>query len=138
MTDQDLCNPSAATTADLRRFGVLFATVFLAIGFWPTIFRSESPTIWITAVGLAFAFLSAIGPGHLQQPYRAWMWLAGWLAWINTRVILGLVFFLMVTPIGFLARSLGHDPLRLRQDATTHSQKIPLQCRDSKHIERPF
>lgn len=53
---------------------------------------------------------------HLLAPFfKVWMALGHILGVINTGLLLGVVFFLIITPIGWIARLSGHDPLKLRR-----------------------
>jgi len=61
--------------------------------------------------GLLTAAAALAVPTLLLPLCRAWMGLAWALGWLNTRLLLTLVFFLMITPIGLLMRVFGHDPM---------------------------
>ena len=63
----------------------------------------------ILLAGLALVAPSLLGPVH-----RVWMQVADALGWFNTRVLLGLVYFLVMTPTGIVMRLLGRDPLDRR------------------------
>lgn len=86
-------------------------------------------------VMLAFAF-----PSALIYPCRAWMALAEGLSFVSTRVILGAVFFLGVTPIGGIMRTFGWDPLMRRRRAPGESywEPYPMRQHDSTHVEKMF
>ena len=99
----------------LRNFGILIGFAFpLIIGLiLPTLvghsFRSW--TLWISFP----SFILAIArPRLLHYPYIAWMKLGYILGWINSRIILGLVFLVVLQPIALVMRSFGYDPLRLK------------------------
>ena len=53
-------------------------------------------------------------PRLLLYPYKAWMKLGLILGWLNSRLILGLVFILVLQPIAFIMRISGYDPLKLK------------------------
>ena len=64
--------------------------------------------------------MSAIGftlltPKILYYPYLIWMKLGYILGWINNKIILGLVFIIVLIPIGFIMKVFGYDPLKIRQ-----------------------
>ena len=56
-----------------------------------------------------------IRPNLLFYPYKAWMKLGYILGWINSRIILGLVFFIVLLPIAIFMKFFGHDPLRIKK-----------------------
>ena len=88
------------------------------------------------ACGLLLLVLSAAAPALLAWPSRAWWALARVLAWINTRVLLTAFFMLVLTPIGFVLRLLGRDPLDRRRTGSTWSPFAGR--RDPRHYERMF
>jgi hypothetical protein len=98
-----------------RQFGLVFTAVFLLIGAWPLLWGR--PVRW-WSLGLAAAFLVAAlaAPGLLAPLNRVWLKLGLLMHKVVSPVVLGLVFFSTVTPIGLLLRALGKDPLRLRFD----------------------
>ena len=107
--------------ADLRTFGRTMAGAFAFITlivFW----RSDwVQTPWVEGLGLTaalFLAFSIVWPKALQPIEWAWMKLAVALNFIMTRVLLSLVFFLAVTPIGLIFRLLRKDLLGKRFDAT--------------------
>ena len=99
-----------------RQFGYVFAVVCALVAFWP-LWPLPAPNLyWLAGAG-AFALAGLAWPRVLSPLNAVWMKIGHALGWINTRLILGLVFFLLVTPTGFVARLLGYDPLKLRRRA---------------------
>ena len=126
------------TTKQLRSFGLTVGGIFALIGFWPLFFTGVGPRSW--AVGLAACLLipALALPKILFWPYKGWMMLGHVLGWINTRIILGVVFYLIVTPIGAVRRWLGKDPMgqRLRPDLDTY--RITRKSRPAAHLTKQF
>lgn len=100
-----------------RQFGFLFAAVFALVAFWPLWPPRVPDLYWLLGAGVWLA-AAVVYPKGLAPLYRGWMVLGHALGWINTRAILGLVFFVIVTPIGLVMRLFGKDPLRLRRSAS--------------------
>ncbi len=99
-----------------RQFGLLFAAVFAIVAFWP-LWSLRAPNLyWLGGAG-AWLALALLYPKVLVPPYKAWIAFGHVLGWLNARVILGVVFFLLVTPIGLIMRLLGKDLLCLRRSA---------------------
>ncbi|WP_210561958.1 SxtJ family membrane protein [Psychrosphaera aestuarii] len=63
--------------------------------------------LWPLAISLVLMSLYLVKPAWLWLPHRIWMTIAGAIGWFNTRVILGLCFYLLVAPIGFTLRLFG-------------------------------
>lgn len=111
----------ATTTKDLRWFGVLMcaALCVFAVVAW----RGGAPRAAAVLGGAGGIFLLAglAAPLALGPVYRPWMRLAAAMGWVNTRILLGLMFFLVFTPIALVRRVLGRDPLDLRFDDKTRA-----------------
>jgi len=101
-----------------RQFGYLFAAVFTIIAFWP-LWPLHAPNIWWLAGAVAWVAVALICPRLLAPLYKGWMKFGHVLGWINARIILGIVFFLLVTPIGLVMRLFGKDLLRMRTPKTS-------------------
>lgn len=123
-----------------RRFGLTVGCVLALIGGW-WIYRGKFGPVGpaFASVGGVLVLLGVAAPGLLLLPNRAWMAFAEVLSFVMTRVILFLVFILAVTPIGFLRRLFGDDPLRRRSaPAGSHWHPYPERIRDTRHYEKMF
>ena len=101
----------------LREFGFLISFGFPIIIGWliPFIF-SHSFREWTFWVGIISLIATLIKPYSLYYPYKIWMKLGYILGWINSRIILGLVFILVLIPIAFIMKLTGYDPLRKKSN----------------------
>ena len=126
------------TRRQLRDFGLLVGGIFGVIGLWPLLWRQQSPRLWAVALAVALVLPGLVAPRILTPAYRAWMKLAEVLAWVNTRLVLGVVFYGVVTPIGMVMRLAGHDPMRRRFDGTGESYRIRCTPRPASHMMRQF
>ena len=79
---------------------------------------------WLSAIALAFLLVSLARPQLLAPLNRAWTQLAMLLYYVTNPIILGLIFFLIVTPLGLLMRWAGQDNLHPRPDRTAKSYWI--------------
>ncbi len=98
----------AHDTRGLRRFCVTMA-VAVPVIFWlflPWLFDWQRSPIPLY-IGAAFLAVGAVAPRASYPVYRTWMALSHALGWLNTRLILGLVFFAMIAPFGQVLRRLG-------------------------------
>ena len=96
-----------------KQFGFFIAVVLLVLGLWQLFMGSVHAWAWIAAA-VALTAITALFPRCWTPVLRVWLPIAHLLGWINTRLILGAVFFVLIMPVGWLLRILGHDPLHLR------------------------
>ncbi len=102
----------------LREFGLLIGLgIPIIIGWlipaiWGHLFR-----VWTLWIGIPSLILGIIKPNTLFYFYKAWMALGHALGWLNSRIILGLVFLIVLQPIALVMRFFGHDPLRQTKNA---------------------
>lgn len=101
-------------TGQERQFGYALSLIIGAVGGWRLFASGAHAGYWLAAA-LALAALTALFPRIWVPVLRVWLPLGHALGWVNTRIILGVVFFVMIVPMGWVLRRLGHDPLRLRR-----------------------
>ena len=99
----------------LREFGLLIGFGFPLLIGWliPVLTGHEFRvwTLWVGFIGLLFGITS---PRLLYYPYKFWMKLGLALGWLNSRLILGLVYMIVLLPVAFVMRLIGYDPLRTK------------------------
>ena len=97
----------------LREFGFLIGFGFpIIIGLLlPLLFGHEFRT-WTIWIGVAGLILGLTSPRLLHYPYKIWMKLGHALGWVNSHIILGLIFIIVLQPIALVMRLTGYDPLR--------------------------
>lgn len=96
-----------------RAFGLVFAALFAIIGLWPLL-DAAWPRLWSLAITVAFLLVAFLRPGLLRPLNRLWMRFGLLLHRVVNPLIMGLIFYTTVTPIGLVMRALGKDPLGLR------------------------
>ena len=101
----------------LREFGMLIGFGFPILIGWllPLIFGHEFRG-WTLLIGVLGLMLGLTAPRLLNYPYKGWMALGNAFGWINSHIILGLVFILILQPIAYIMRLTGYDPLRTKQN----------------------
>jgi hypothetical protein len=122
----------------LRSFGFMVGGIFAAIGVWPLIVRGAEPRWWALVVAALLILPAAIYPPVLAWPHRGWMWIGHVLGWINTRIILGVIFYLIVTPIGMIRHWLGKDPMGRRLSPDLDSYRITRSPRPPSHLTKQY
>ncbi len=116
----------------LREFGLLIGFGFPILIGWllPSLvghgFRAW--TLWVGGPGL---ILGLTAPRLLHYPYKGWMALGHLLGWVNSHIILGLVFIVVLQPIAYIMRLLRYDPLRKRRKG----RKTYREVRANNHID---
>jgi saxitoxin biosynthesis operon SxtJ-like protein len=100
-----------------RKSTAIVAVVLLAIAAWNLYKERMGITIGFGSVGLLLALFAAFIPAGASLFYRLWMKFAHVLAFVNTRIILFVFYFLVMTPYGALSRLFGKNPLGRRGPA---------------------
>ncbi len=131
---------TAQDTKELRSFALvmMWAIPLLFILIIPWLFSTTAKyeVLWLSVV---LAILYVLFPKGIYPFYRIWMFIAGILGWINTRLLLGIVFYLLILPIGFVMRSFGklNYRARMREDESSYWIKND-ESLDNDYLERPF
>ncbi len=123
-----------------REFGLIVGGVLVLLtGWW--LYRGKFPSAshFTLPLGALLIMLGLVWPKALIWPNRGWMLLAEGLSFVTTRIILGIVFFLIITPIGVVKRLSGWDPLDRRGGRRSSYWKAYSQRqRDPRHYEKMF
>jgi hypothetical protein len=122
----------------LRSFGLTVGGIFALIGLWPLVIRAQAPRWWAVVAAGCLLLPALLLPQILFWPHRSWMALGHVLGWVNTRIILGLIFYLVVTPMGVVRRWLGKDPMGKRLRPDLESYRVPRQPRPPAHLKRQY
>ena len=96
-----------------RSFGIVFFIFFLLISIYPLI-NNESIRIWSLVISLIFFILGIINSNFLSPLNKLWFKFGIFLGKIISPIIMGIIFFLVVTPIGLIMRLIGKDMLNLK------------------------
>ena len=135
---------------ELKKFGLIFGSFFgLVFGLAIPLLRhgsalgipfSESGNWpvwpWLICAGvISWAFLN---PRSLTLLHRPWMKFARLAQWVNTRLIMLLLFYCMILPIGVIRRMLGKDSMRRKFDDGVKSYRIEQAPQDKEHMEKPY
>lgn len=129
---------SEVTKGTLRQFGLLVGGMFLLIGLWPFVWRQEVIRIWAVVPGVILGLAGLIVPGALKHVYQGWMWVGHILGWVNTRIILGVLFYGIVTPMGLVMKLAGRDPMRRGFEPDAQTYRVTRQPRPASHMKNMF
>jgi len=128
-------NPDKKT---LKKFGLTMAVAFLVI-FGIFFFRHKpAGTAYSLLISCLFLITGLALPVLLKPAYLAWMRLAFILSWVNTRIILAVLFYLIFTPIGLLMRLFRIDLLERKKQPGSYWKKKEKVEFDPLNYERRF
>ena len=106
-----------------RNFGLIFFVVFLIVALWPLKYE-ENIRLWSLALSIVFFILGILNSKLLAPFNRLWFKLGIFLGTIVSPIVMGLVYFLVVTPVGIFMRLLGNDLLKMRKEKNTSTYWI--------------
>ncbi|MBF0154735.1 MAG: hypothetical protein HQL64_13425 [Magnetococcales bacterium] len=118
-----MTTPPEKTSSD-RVFGLVFSAIFAAIGVWPLL-HGQPPQLFFLAAGGLLSIVALVVPKMLHPCNQLWTSFGDLLHRVMTPLIMGLMFFVVMTPLGLLMRLAGKDGLRLRIDKAATSYWIP-------------
>ncbi|WCL49592.1 SxtJ family membrane protein [Leptospira sp. GIMC2001] len=127
------------TKKDYRSFGFIVGGVLLIVfGLLIPYWKNGNWNPIVSYVGLGLIAIAALLPIVLKYPYIVWMKIGEVLGYINTRLILGIVFFILFAPIGLFRRLIGKDALNIKLSDKEKSYRKISNHQEIKHMERPF
>ena len=119
-----------------RNFGFLFFIVFLAISLWP-LKSQEDLRLWAFILALIFFVLGILNSKFLTPLNKLWMKFGIFLGSIISPFVMGVVFFMVVTPVGLIMRFLGKDLLRIKKSKFVSTYWISREKQNST-MKRQF
>tara|TARA_B100001029_G_C14753069_1_gene281851 strand:+ start:68 stop:445 length:378 start_codon:yes stop_codon:yes gene_type:complete len=99
--------------ASNRSFGILFFIVFLIIGLWPLI-NGETVRVWSISISIIFLILGIINSKFLTPLKIIWIKLGETLGKFIAPIVMGIIYFIIITPIGLFMRLIGKDLLNTK------------------------
>ena len=130
---------SPASEKELHHFGLLMGLFISAIFgvILPWLAKHSFP-VWPWAVGAAFGFIALVSARLLRPVFRVWMAFAAVVNWIMIRLVLGVVFYILVWPMGWALRQVGKDPMRRKCNQNLDSYRVLTPPRLPDHMKRPY
>lgn len=135
---------------ELRKFGLSFGLFFiLVLGILIPWFSHDSslgvmfadPGLWPRwpwLVGVTAMIWAVIHPASLHLLHRLWMRFAEIAGWVNTRIIMVLLFYGLIFPTGLIMRLFGRDPMQRKFDKNLDSYRIIREPQDKNHMKAPY
>ena len=118
-----------------RSFGILFFIVFLIIGLWPLL-SGETFRLWSIILSLIFLLLGLLNSKLLTPLYKAWIQLGITLGKVIAPLVMLVIFFAIVTPIGLLLKIFGKDLLKIKKNKLAKTYWIIRE--NLKSMDRQF
>ena len=127
-----------ASPEQLRKFGwmsgVIISVIFGLL--LPWLFSHGIP-LWPWMVSGVLILWAFVHPNSLKVVYRPWLRVGAVLGWINSRIILGIVFYGLITPVGFIVKIIGKKLIK-GLDKTADSYRETPRETDKKQMENPY
>ena len=117
-----------------KSFGLVFFVIFIIIALWPLL-NDGNIRIWSIIVSIIFLILGLLNSKILTPFNKLWMRLGALLGIIVSPIVMGVVYFGIITPIGLIIKLFGKDVLNLKLDKNkktywTLKKKIPSKMKD--------
>jgi hypothetical protein len=128
--------PARLSPAEGRRFALTVGLAFLVLAGISAWRGHILPPRILGSLGALLLIAGLVIPGQLGPVYRAWMGLAHALSKVTTPIFLGVVYFIVLTPIALLARLMGRHPMR--HDSKEGSYWTPMSSGGRSNLETQF
>ena len=126
-------------TKSLRKFGLSVGAVFCLLALW--MFLKNHFPLALSILGIVGVLLMVMAltiPKALKEIYKVWMGMAFAIGWVVSRIILAILFFLVVTPIGFIAQLFGKEFMDIRKNKRRNTYWIKRNERKKINYEKMY
>lgn len=128
---------TTVTSAELRSFGLLVGTVFGLIAIYPLI-SGATLRAWAAVIGASLIAPAIFFPPLLELPYQVWNMIGKVLGWLNTRIILTVLYFAAIVPVSLVLKIFGRDPLKLQFDPDAESYREKPENQEDANLKNQF
>ena len=124
---------------ELRKFGFIFAGIVVVLFglLLPFLFGSSMP-IWPWVIAAAFVLFALLSPAHLWFVYKPWMIFGHYMGLINSKIIICILFFILITPIAIVLKVLGKDFMGRRPLEEGDSYWKKADSRSTQHMKNIY
>ncbi len=126
-------------TRGYRKFGLTTGAIIIVLfGLLIPWLFSLNYVEWPWILGGVLGLWALLAPTTLKPVYIGWMKFGHIMNWINTRIILGILFYGIILPFGVVMRLFGKDPMQRKLDSRLSSYRVKSQNEDKSNVERPY
>ncbi|GAB4276118.1 MAG: hypothetical protein Kow0029_17810 [Candidatus Rifleibacteriota bacterium] len=122
---------------ELRNFGLMVGVIFGLIALYPLV-KGHPLRAWAAVISIALIAPAIIFPPLLDLPFRLWSTIGRALGWINTRIILTVLYFCVLFPVSVILRLLGKEPLKLTFDYNAETYREPPDNSHEKDMHNQY
>ena len=106
---------SVPSIKELRVFNIIWCVIFTVVGLLPLI-KGGSVRIWSISLSLFFFAVATVYPKCTILFFRVWVKFGAFIGNVNAKIIMSIIFYAVITPIGVIIRLFGYDPLSRKID----------------------
>ncbi|MDT8447862.1 MAG: SxtJ family membrane protein [bacterium] len=123
--------------AELRKFGLSTGSIIGGLFglLLPWVLDKPWP-VWPWYIVAPLVGVGLVLPQALRPVYKGWMTFGHWAGWVNSKIILGIIYYGLMVPLGLSMKLLGRDHLHLKPNTKSHWTQSKLK--DKTHFERPY
>lgn len=123
----------------LRKFGLTTGAIVAGLfGLVIPLLFTHHIVLWPWYIAAVLSGVAILLPNALNPVYMVWMRFGQVLGWINTRIILGVLFYVIFTPVAIILKLLGKDPMQRKIVQEKQSYRVISNNQSKEHMERPF
>jgi len=123
----------------LREFGLVTGAIVAGLFgvFFPWVLERAFP-LWPWVILFVLGGWAVVAPTSLRPVYRGWMYVGLLISKVTTPIVMGLIFLLVIVPVGLARRALKRDSLQRTLDRSALSYRVPSERHPKDHLEKPF
>jgi hypothetical protein len=124
----------------LRKFGLTTGAIIVVLFafFFPWVFDMAAMPMWPWIAAGILSVPALLMPSLLRPVYATWMKIGHAIGWVNTRIILGVLFYVLVLPMGLIMRLFGKDPMAREMNKSISSYRIESVSEPKDRLEKPY
>ena len=130
--------PEPSSPKQLRSFGLILGCGLCVIAILPAFIRGHNPRMWALVLAGVFVAPALTAPAVLRYPYRVWMLAGHCLGWLNTRIILTILFYVVFTPVSVVMRIIKRDSMRRSFEPELDTYRVVKDPRAASHLKHQF
>lgn len=132
-------NNSPVSVEELRKFGFIFAGILVFLfGLLLPYWKHHEIRVWPFYIGMPIALLATVWPAALRPFYTVWMKFGAVMGFINTRIIMSVFFFVMITPLAWVFKLLGKDPMARKLEKSVNTYRVLSKPYAKEEMEKPY